>query len=236
MISQSNDLLRLLVVQSVQLMIATTFLIIAYKILKRNKNQISIVLSCYYIFVSAGLIFAGVRFVFIKYPPIFAILYFFSLFLMFFSMVFLVLFNIYLYNLDSQVSLKKTIILILSYAVIILLILSYPDGYKIGEETNWFPVWSWTFLMIIYISSAIIIILPFTLLFIRVYKTFQDKALKKKLRLYYLGAVILIIGWYGGTLYNTWDYSFYRSIWVIVSFIVAFSTGLIIYFAWGRTL
>jgi hypothetical protein len=116
------------------------------------------------------------------------------------------------------------------------LILLIPDGYDINADTNWFPVWTWSFLVIIYIFSIIIIIIPFTTYYIKLYKTFRDSGLKYKLRLYYLGFVILVIGWYGGTLYNTWDNNLYRSFWGFAGILIAISAGMIIYYTWGQNL
>ena len=126
--------------------------------------------------------------------------------------------------------------IILIYAILILCILSVPNGFKINEETNWRPVWSWTFLFIIYVFNAIAIILPFIIIHIKLYKIFEDKELKKKLRNFLIGFCGITLGWYGAMLYNTWDNPIYKSIWGIIAIFIAVLSGWIIYNSYGKGL
>jgi len=233
MIVQIEDVERLVIIHLIQVVFCLVFLFIAIKILKRHKNRLTWSLSSFYILNGVGFIFAIGR-LFFRVNPGMYILYSIALYLIFLSMIFLVLFNINLFKLDNELSTKKLMLIILFYAILIFSILCVPNGFTVSEETNWFPVWSWTFLIIIYIFTAIVIVLPFTYYFFKIYKTFEDKKLKRKLILFFIGFLGIALGWYGGTLYNTWDNSIYRTIWPPIALINALLSGCLIYYTWGR--
>ena len=227
---------RYLLIYIVALAISLIFFIIAFILLKRKRNQLTIILSCFYIIEATGFIINAI------YPPLrinplVYILYFIALFLILFGQIFLILFNLLLLKRENiKISNNKITIIILFYAFIIFSILYFPNGFIINEQTNWRPIWSWSFLIIIYVFMTGVILLPFTFLFYKLYKRFEDKDLKKRLKLFFIGFLGMAIGLYGAFLYNTWDNYFFRTIWTIIVSFLAIGSGVLIYHAWSRQL
>ena len=203
--------------------------------LKRNRSRLSIFLSCFYILTSIGFILVTIRYNFII-NPIAYILYIVGVFLINFSVVFLVLFNLNLVKSESQLSNKKFLVILLIYAIIYLSVLLIPNGITLNADTNWFPVWTWWFFIIFSIVFAVIVVFPNIILLVKLYKMFEDDVLKKKFRLFIIGIIILFIGVCGTALYNTWDNVLFRLFWSIAGIIIVITSGTIIYYTWGRNI
>jgi hypothetical protein len=234
LILQENDFGRLLIIYVTQLLFSGIFLFLAYKILKRNKNRLTLLLSSFYISVGSAFILNAI------YPPLrvnpivyilFNIIIFFSLF----GPIFLIIFLINLLKTDEDFSLKKQLTIICLYAVSLFLILNFPGGITINEDTNWRPVYSWSFLIVLYIFMTCIIAMPFFFLFLKLYNGFEDDNLKKKLMYFFIGFCGVAFVTYGAVLYNTWDDPIFKAIWIYLSFIVVLS-GYLIYYGMGRGL
>ncbi|MCK4686876.1 MAG: hypothetical protein KAT66_02005, partial [Candidatus Lokiarchaeota archaeon] len=60
MLLQGNDFARILTIYLTQLIFSGIFLIIAYKILKRNRNRLTLTLSGFYFSLSIGFILNAV--------------------------------------------------------------------------------------------------------------------------------------------------------------------------------
>jgi len=233
LIIESNDLGRLLAIYVAQLVLSAIFLILAYKILKRNINRLTIILSGFYISSALAFILNAI-YLPIRLNPIVYVLYFTAAYLILFSPIFLVLFNINLLKLDTEFTLKKQYIIIFSYGIAVFILLNYPGGITINEGTNWTPDLSWDFLIIIYIFGLCVIVLPFILLFLKLYKKFEDKKLKKKLMVFFIGFCGILFTFYGMILSNTWDEPIFKSIWNILALFILIPSGFLIYYAWGR--
>jgi len=203
--------------------------------LKRNKNLSSILLSCFYILLSIGLIFTPIRFGFLINPVAY-ILYLLGVFLINFSMIFLLLFILNLSKLQSRLSTKTLLIIAFFYGLILLFTLLLPGGITLNEETQWYPVYSWSFFIIISFVITGIIICPFLFYSFKTYKLFKEEVLKRKIKLFFSAVIILFIGWYGAALYNTWDNSVYRSIWSVTGFIIVVISSVLIYYSMGRNI
>jgi hypothetical protein len=68
------------------------------------------------------------------------------------------------------------------------------------------------------------------------YKLFEDKGLKKKLRYFSLGIFGTFISLYGLILYNTWDDPLYKLIWGVISLFLVPISGFLIYYGIGHNL
>jgi hypothetical protein len=116
LILQENDFGRLFAIYVIQLLFSGIFLFLAYKILKRNKNRLTLLLSSWYILVGSAFILNAI------YPPlrvnpIVYILYNSIIFLNLFGSIFLIIFLINLLKTDEDFSLKKQLTIICLYAV-----------------------------------------------------------------------------------------------------------------------
>ena len=212
-----------------------TAIIIIVKILKRNKNQLTVVLSNFFIFaalcISINAIYYPLRIEIYVY-----ILHFLALFLILFSFIFPVLFNLILLNKGVRYSSKKIMLILLFYAILIFITLSIPGGYSINEKTNWRPVWTVWFFFIICIIILCFIQIPFIFLYFKLNSLFEDKDIKKKLRWWLVGFEGYSIGLYGVFLNNTISNILFQIIWPVIAFTLAIVSGLIIYRVWGQSL
>ena len=163
------DLQRFLLIYVVQSIVSIIFFIVAIKILKRNKNQLTYSLSLFYFSVVIGLIINAI-YTQLKINPQVFILHTITIFFILFGQFFLVMFSLSLFKLESHLSFRRIVFYTSIYSILVLCILAIPDGYAINENTNWKPVWTWSFLIIIYIFMACFTIFPllfFSLRFIR---------------------------------------------------------------------
>ena len=214
------------------------FLYVAYLILKRNRNQITLTLSVFYILTAIGftlnIIFILLILVHVEF--ILSIVYFLATFLILFSPIFLVIFILHLLHSVPSLSRKKQMFIICPYGILSFLVLLWPGGIIINVHTNWIPIYSWQFLIVIYIFFTCLIFVPTIVNLIKMYKLFKDKDLKKKLRYFSLGIFGALISLYGLILYNTWDDPLYKLIWATISLFLVPISGFLIYYGIGHNL
>jgi len=122
------------------------------------------------------------------------------------------------------------------YAIIIFITLSIPGGYTINEKTNWRPVWTLWYFLIVLIINICFIQIPFIVLCFKLNSLFEDKDIKKKLRLWFAGFEGYCIGMFGVFLNNTVSNNLFQIIWPVIGTTLAIVSGLIIYRAWGQSL
>ena len=234
MIFQETEWTRFFLIVIIQSFICVLFLSLAHKILRRNQNRLTLILSGFYISEALGLIMNIIYYP-LKINPLVYILHFITCFFIGFGQIFLVIFLLNLFKLDKDFNMKKHVIIISSYAISIFLLLIFPGGITINENTNWRPVFSWTFLVSLYIFFTCFIIIPTIILSIEIYKKFENKNLKRKLKLFFLGINGTFFAYYGSLLYNTWDDPLFRAIWSVLSLIII-PSGLLIYYGIGKDL
>ena len=213
------------------------FIYIAIRILKRNKNLLTLTLSAFYILSAAGLIvnifFLMGTLIPVDLSSILSILYFISSFLVIFAPMFLVIF---LFLIKQQDFSSKSYILLTSfYGLGCLLLIVIPGGIKIGIHTNWIPIYHWMFSVIFYIFFSLIIVIPTIYLLMKLLISFQDRNLRKKFFIFMIGIFSMLISVYGIVLYNTWHDPTFRAIWSIISLIVI-PAGFLIYNGIGQNL
>ena len=231
LILSENGFNRLFLIYVSQLLFSFIFLFIAYKILKRNWNRLTLTLSFFYISISIGFILNAVYVPF-EINPLVIILVLLSIFFILLGPIFLVLFNVIIFKTEKQYISKLERIYIILYISILILCLLIPQGIKINESTEWRPIFSWLFLIVIYFFITFFILLPLYFLSVKLYKSFEDTNLKKKLRYFFLGIFGLAFTLYGVILYNTWDNPIFRTIWSITTSIVLLASTALIYYAW----
>ncbi len=211
------------------------FLLVAYKILRRNRNELTLSLASFYIIMSIGLILNAI-YLPLRINPLVYILYFFTVFCLLLGQIFLVLFNYFLLKFGARISRKATLIFLIIYVILILLNLSIPGGFTINETTDWKPKWTWALLVTVSMFIMCFIIIPFTILFIKIYKFFNDEELKKKLLFFYTGYCGMTAAFYGGLIYITWDNPIFIIVWTIIVLPISLTSGLLIYYGIGSKL
>jgi len=235
MLNQIDRVFGIFIIQPIVILF---FIYIVIRILKRNRNLLTITLSTFYILSAAGFII-NIFFLIGTLLPvdltlILSILYYITSFLVIFSQIFLVIF---LFLLKQQDFSSKSYILLTSfYGLGCLLILLIPGGIDLGIHTNWIPRYSWIVLIIFYIFFSLIIFIPTIYLLTKLFISFQDRDLRRKFFLFMIGIFSMLISVYGLVLYNTWhDPPTFRAIWSIISLMVI-PAGLLIYNGIGQNL
>ena len=235
MILQADDLGRFLGIYISQTALSIIFLYIAYKILKRNRNRLTIILSGFYLSEAFAFIINAIL-VPLRINPAVSILYFAVIFLVLFGQIFLVLFNFFLYKLEDNIPTTRLMSYILIYAILIFSILYFPNGITINEKTDWLPVWTWSFLIIMFIFTSIFIVIPFIILFIKLYGSFEDDNLKKKMRYFFIGFCGVTFSYFGGMLYITVYDPIFRALWNIILLFILIPSCVLIYYGIGSEL
>jgi len=238
MLLQEPDFGRILTIYIAQLIFSGILLFIAYKILRRNRNKLTLTLSGFYFSVSIGFILNAV------YPPLdnkdlITIIYVTAVYFVMLSPIFLVLFNINLLQAGKENSLRKWASYIILYTFSLIFCLNIPGGITILEEPNFRPLFAWEFSIILYLFISIFIVIPLIITSLKLFKSFKDPKLKKKLGFFFIGSFGLISSLCAMVLYNTFhdnEIAIIRSIISIIgSFIMLLSAGLI-YYAWVQRL
>ncbi len=209
------------------------FMLLAYKILKRSKNNMNVVLSCFYLSLALGL------FINFIYAPltdllIVKVLNGITNFLVFFGLIFIFLFTLLLLK-PNAVSRSKQIIVILIYGILLALMNVIPNGVTIGSDTNWKPVWSIPFFIYNLIIVSAICIVPTIYSSLKIYKNFQTEDLKKKWKYFIIGMFGVFFVMYGTMLSNTLNNPSFRSIWAFLG-LSAILWGYLLYYGVGRQL
>lgn len=228
------DLSRFFLILTIQLFVSAIFFYLAFKVLKRNYNPTTLTLSIFYIFIGVGFIL-NVIFLPLSSYLVGYIIYYIAAFLIIFGGIFLVLFIKNLLNLEAIFFSKQNLMIMISYAILVLFVLFFPGGITISEKTEWTPDWSWAFFLTLCFLDACYIIIPTIILSVKLYKRFEDKNLKRKLRYFILGIIFILFAYYGLLLYNTWDEIIFKRIWTFLSLIVV-PAGLLIYYGIGHNL
>jgi len=214
------------------------FLYVAYLILKRNKNPITLTLSVFYILTAIGftLNIIFILLILVHVESILSIVYFITTYLILFPQIFLVIFILHLLHSVPSLSKKKQMFIICTYGILSFIVLLWPGGITINSHTNWIPIFSWQFLIVSYIFFTCSIFIPTIVNLIKMYKLFKDKGLKKKLRYFSLGIFGTLISLYGLILYNTWDDPLYKLIWGVLSLFIVPISAFLIYYGIGHNL
>jgi len=234
LIFQGNDFGRIFAIYVTQLSVSFFFLIIAYKILKRNRSQLNLTLSGFYIFEASAFIINAII-ILLRIELIVYILYITLLFLVFFGHFFLVMFNLTL--LDMKYTLRKNLLYILiPYVILTISVIILPNGFQFNEQTNWKPIWTWSYLLILYIFTFAVLIIPAAILFNKLYKMFDDRKLKNKMRNFFIGMCGMWSALLCGMLWNTWDNEIFILIWGTIAVFITIPSSLLIYYAMGRGL
>ena len=236
MIFQLTETLRLFLVFVPQLFDSFLFLFLIYKILKRNTNRSSLILSFFYLTVGIGLIINAIALIlaFLQMGEIIGFLYFIATYLIILSFIFIVIFVISLLKLKEVFTNKKIFLIVLIYGFAWLILFLFPGGLTFTE--NWVPVYSWPLFFTATLLYTLSITIPTIYYSTRLYRTFKADNLKKKLRKFLFGITIILPIIYGAILFNTWQDPLFKIVWGILVIVLLLSSGLLIYYGIGREL
>jgi hypothetical protein len=191
---------RFILIPVVQGIMIIYFLSITYQILKRRRQRLNLIFAGFFICTIIGNTLNMIYF-FLQIEIIIIILNFLTNYFMVFGVYFILTVNRIILESTIIFSVKKQNLNILYYGFIlflgmfILLILGQiidPElpflGISINPET-FAPVWGLIFLIFVISFSAIFVVIPIIRTSLRIYISFETKALKKKWLNYFVGSL-----------------------------------------------
>ncbi|MFX1322376.1 MAG: hypothetical protein ACFFAQ_12115 [Promethearchaeota archaeon] len=219
--------------------LACIFLIfIAYKILKRDRKRLNLIFSGTYISAAIGLII-NMIYAPIANEDIVLILNYLTNFGIFYSPIFLVVFNLILLKSEKVITTTKQLAILIGYGIVmfcmIFFVVTEDWGVTINEDTKWSPVWELPFFLYLVIIESIAVI-PLLYLSFQIFQKFEDDQLKKKWRYFIFGFCAFIIFMYAIFLSNFLDISIIRTLMGGIGLILAIAGGYLMYNGVGRQL
>jgi len=117
-----------------------------------------------------------------------------------------------------------------SYNVLSLVLALIPGSLQYSEGTNWTPVWSLEFYILISVLFAGAIIIPQTVLSFKLYKKLKETFLKKNFYKLFIGSFINFVSMLSVAYYNAFpDNEVFRTVWGVITFFMIPSAGILIY-------
>lgn len=233
-----DNFMRVLTIYGAQGLACVFLMFIAYKILKRDRKRLNLIFSGTYISAAIGLIINMI------YGPIadekaVLILNYLTNFGIFYSPIFLVVFDLILLKSEKVITTLKQLAILIGYGILmfcmIFFVITEDWGVTINEETEWSPVWELPFFLYLVIIESIAV-LPLLYLSIQIYQKFEDDQLKKKWRYFIFGFCAFIIFMYAIFLSNFLDISIIRTSMGGIGLILAIAGGYLMYNGVGRQL
>lgn len=234
MIFQGADFSRLILVFASSGILIVLFSILAIRIITRNRTRAHLSLVLFYFLISLGFV---LNIVFVVLAPtnnatLLTAIYVFSSFFIAFSFVFNLLFIIILTRLE--VSTRSLLLIALVYGAVCMTMYLIPKG--ITFSPTWVPTYNFTLFIVLYIYFTVFMTVPTLYYSFRLYRTFEVQSLKKRLRLYLIGFIMIIGAIYGAIYFITTDNQLFKTIYGVFALIFEVTAGLLIYIGLGRKL
>jgi len=230
---------RFITIYIAQGSICAFFIFLAYKILRRDTKRLNLIFSGFYLSSSFGLIMNFI------YGPLtdvnlVLILNFITNFAIFYSLIFLVVFDLILLKSEKVMTNFKQLAILIGYGALMFgmfFFLFLPEpGVTMNPSTNWSPVWSVPFFIYVATIETVGALIPILYLNFRIYKRFEDETLKRKWKSFHVGFISLAIFMYGIFISNTLNISIVRTITGLIGLILAILGGYLMYKGVGRQL
>lgn len=212
---QHIDIARFIQIFLVQGLIGFFFLYIAFRILRREVKGLSLILSCFYLSTTVGVII-NIIYAFLYVEIIVLILHFLTYYFLCLSLMFLLIFVLVLMKSEKILTKKIQAFLLVIFSIGLFGLLFIPDGITINETTDWKPEWSWPFLIYSF-TICTLVIAPTILYSIKLYLRFEHQELKKKWKYFLIGMFAYYFVYYGTSISNTLADPTFRMIWSILS-------------------
>ncbi|MHA1255562.1 MAG: hypothetical protein ACTSPS_08200 [Promethearchaeota archaeon] len=216
LLAQTMDIARFIQIFLVQGLAGLFFLFIAYRILKREKKGLNLILSSFYICVAFAVII-NVVYAFIFVEEVVYILHITTYYLLCFPLIFLLVFVLILLKSEEVITPKIQTLLVVGFGILLVGLWLIPNGVTINESTNWKPDWSWIYLFYSFTVCSLFAIFPTIYLSIKLYLKFEYKELKKKLKYFLVGISGYFFLYFGTSISNTLNDPTIRLIWSLLS-------------------
>ena len=229
--------MRFITIYIAQGFIFAFFLFLAIKILKRDRKRLNVIFSGFYISPVIGFL---VNFI---YGPmtdvnLVLLLNFVTNFGIYYSAIFLVVFDLILLKSEKVITTAKQTLILLGYgiAMFCMIFFLFIPGAGVTLNATWSPVWSLPFFIYVVLVVSIGAVIPFLYLSFQIYKKFEDDLLKKKWKYFIYGFCCLIVFMYGIFISNTLNDANFRAVMGLIGLILAVAGGYLMYTGIGRQL
>ena len=227
---------RILTIYIAQGLACFVFLFLAYKILKRDRKRLNVIFSMFYLFPVFGFFMNFI------YGPmtdefLVSIFNFLTNFGIFYSPIFIVVFELILLKSEKVISTSKQLLIIIIYGIALfgMLFFLFVPGFGVTiEGPSWSPVWSLPFFIYVFSVVTIGAVIPTLYFSIQIFKKFEDAVLKKRWKFFILGFCALVFFMYGIFISNTLNIPTFRIVIVGAGLILDLIGAYLMYFGVGR--
>jgi len=225
---------RIITIYVAQGFMCLFFLFLAFKILKRDRKRLNVIFSGFYISPAIGFI---INFIYAPLTDVSVVLMlnFLTNFFIFYSSIFIVVFNLILLKSEKAITAGKQLIIFIVYGIAMFSMIGFLffPGFGVTFNENWSPIWSFPFFIYVVVIETIGI-LPALYLSFQIYKKFEDEILKKKWKFFIFGLCLILIFMYGIFISNTLNIDIFRTIIGVVGLILALLGAYMMYYGVGR--
>jgi hypothetical protein len=181
----------------------------AYMLLKRAKNRSTITLSTFFSMLASAYFFAFISIFTVNTPFAYSI-YMITWFLLLYSHFFFILFAWLLIQIKEHVALKKYIIFMVFYGILItgiIWVAIFNHGIQYDETTGWTPIFSAQFAIINWMFIGFLFVLPEFIMAFRLVKIFKGSKVVIRIKLFLISsflefAVISLIVLYNASIFS----------------------------------
>lgn len=228
------SMIRIITIYVAQGFMCLFFLFLAFKILKRDRKRLNVIFSGFYISPAIGFI---INFIYAPLTDVSVVLMlnFLTNFFIFYSSIFIVVFNLILLKSEKAITAGKQLIIFIVYGIAMFSMIGFLffPGFGVTFNENWSPIWSFPFFIYVVVIETIGI-LPALYLSFQIYKKFEDEILKKKWKFFIFGLCLIFIFMYGIFISNTLNIDIFRTIIGVVGLILALLGAYMMYYGVGR--
>jgi hypothetical protein len=197
MLFNQLDPIRLFYIYVLEGSVLVMFLVLGAKILKRDKQRLNLMFACFYLFAALGIM---MNFIYVPlsvvpgYEQTVLILNILTIFLVAFSMAFLVGSQLIILKSTMVFNTAKQCLLLLGYALLngtLFFFLRY-NGVVFNEESEWIAAFSLPFYLYLLALLTFAGVIPTFYLAFTIRGKMEDELLKKRWN-HFIGGILLII-------------------------------------------
>jgi hypothetical protein len=104
----------------------------------------------------------------------------------------------------------------------------------LDPENNYRPVYSWNFIIIVFIFYTSFITVPTLITSLKIYSVIEKSFLKKRFKKFLIGIAAIIISFYGVSFFNAFKNQNIRLIWSIGTFLIFIGSSILFYRTFGK--
>ena len=227
------------------------FSLLAYRILKRGRNRLNLIFSLFFVCIINAFILNMIYAAIPPAPPqsnenLILILYFLANFFVMFGPIFILIVHMIIIESTIIYSVKRQNKYILFYGIIlfftmltlVLLGIGFDDpnnplfGIDLTPEEGTVPQWGLIFCICVISIMSVFSIIPIIRTSLKIYRSFETIALKKKWFYYFIGSLGLILMFYFMLIDNLYLGDVFRTITLILGVSVVI-WGYLMYYGIG---